>query len=394
MTDDSPGPSRPRGCGPFPGRKRMVSADDLHWMRRALDLAARGRGAVEPNPLVGAVVVRAGAVVGEGWHQRHGGPHAEVHALAAAGEAARGGTLYVTLEPCCHHGKTPPCTDAVLAAGVARVVVAMSDPFPRVAGGGLARLRGAGLAVEAGACEAEARVLNAPYLKLLATGRPYVHAKWAMTLDGKIATRCGDSKWISSAASRRRAHVLRGRMDAILVGVATALADDPQLTARPPGPRVACRVVLDSAARLPLDAHLVRTAGDVSTLVVTTARAPAERVAALAAAGCEVLAVPARDGRPDVAAVLDELGRRRYTNLLVEGGGEVLGSFLDAGEIDEAHVFIAPRLVGGAAARPPLLGRGVERLGEALALETLTVETIDGDVYLHSRRVGAAQGSS
>src|SRR5713226_4734415 len=211
-------------------------ASDWQWMSRAFDLAERGRGYVEPNPLVGAVVVRAEQVVGEGWHQRYGEAHAEINALAAAGEAARGATLYVTLEPCCHHGKTPPCTDAVLRAGIRRVVAAMTDPFPQVAGQGAALLRAAGVAVDIGTAEAEARRLNAPYLKLLATGRPYVHAKWAMTLDGKIATRTGDSKWISSEASRKPVHKLRGRMDAVIVGIGTALAEDPRLTARPPGP--------------------------------------------------------------------------------------------------------------------------------------------------------------
>src|SRR5262245_49314226 len=205
---------------------------DERFMRRALELAERGRGHVEPNPLVGAVVVKGGRVVGEGWHQRFGQAHAEVNALAAAGEAARGATLYVTLEPCCHHGKTPPCTDAVRAAGVARVVAALGDPFPQVAGRGAAVLRAAGVTVELGPCAAEARRQNAPYLTLVTRGRPYVHAKWAMTLDGKIATAAGQSKWISGPESRHRVHELRGRMDAILVGAATVRADDPLLTAR------------------------------------------------------------------------------------------------------------------------------------------------------------------
>src|SRR3954451_2333572 len=224
---------------------------DRDWMRQALQLAERGRGVVEPNPLVGAVVVRGGVAVGEGWHQRFGGPHAEVHALAAAGDAARGATLYVTLEPCCHYGKTPPCTDAVLRAGIARVVAAMTDPFPQVAGQGVAILRAAGVDVETGTGEAEARRLNAPYLTLLGKGRPYVHAKWAMTLDGKIATAAGDSKWISGDASRRLVHDLRGRMDAIIVGAGTVRADDPLLTARPPEPRTPARIVLSTSGRLP-----------------------------------------------------------------------------------------------------------------------------------------------
>ena len=355
------------------------------WMARALELAERGRGHVEPNPLVGAVVVHEGRAVGEGWHQRFGGPHAEVHALAAAGEAARGATLYVTLEPCCHHGKTPPCTDAVLRAGVRRVVAAMPDPFPAVAGQGAERLRAAGVEVEFGPGEAAARRLNAPYLKLLAAGRPYVHAKWAMTLDGKIATRTGDSKWVSNKASRRHVHELRGRVDAVLVGVGTALADDPSLTARPPGPRTAARVVLDSHARLPLTSILVRTAREVPT-VLATADAPPDRAAQLRAAGCEVLTLPARDGRPDAGALLAELGRRRMTNVLVEGGAGVLGSFLDAGAIDEVHVFIAPRLAGGADALTAVGGRGVEKIAQALPLAECRVETVEGDVYVHGWR--------
>jgi diaminohydroxyphosphoribosylaminopyrimidine deaminase/5-amino-6-(5-phosphoribosylamino)uracil reductase len=358
-----------------------MSADAERWMARALELAERGRGHVEPNPLVGAVVVRDGRAVGEGWHQRYGGPHAEVHALAAAGAAARGATLYVTLEPCCHHGKTPPCTDAVLRAGIARVVAAMPDPFPAVAGKGADQLRAAGVEVEFGPGEAGARRLNAPYLKLLATGRPYVHAKWAMTLDGKIATRTGDSKWISNEASRRRDHELRGRVDAIVVGVGTALADDPQLTARPPGPRTAARVVLDSHARLPLNSVLVRTARDVPTVVATVT--PLAQAAQLHAAGCEVLTLPATDGRPDIDALLAELGRRRFTNVLLEGGAGVLGSFLDAGAIDEVHVFIAPRLAGGAAALTAVGGRGVEKIAQALRLAECRAEMLEGDIYVH-----------
>jgi diaminohydroxyphosphoribosylaminopyrimidine deaminase/5-amino-6-(5-phosphoribosylamino)uracil reductase len=359
--------------------------DEAH-LRRALELAARGRGAVEPNPMVGAVVVQGGAAVGEGWHQRYGGPHAEVHALAAAGDAARGATLYVTLEPCCHHGKTPPCTDAVLAAGIRRVVCAVADPFPQVAGRGAELLRRAGVEVEVGLCEAGARRLNAPYLKLLGRGRPWVIAKWAMTLDGKIATRTGDSKWISNESSRHLVHELRGRVDGVLVGVGTALADDPSLTARPPGPRLAARIVLDSEARLPPDGRLARSAREAPVLVVTTEVAPAERRDTLSSLGCEVLPVREEGGRPAVAALLDELGRRRFTNLLVEGGGEVLGSFLDAGEIDEVHVFVAPKLAGGAGARSPVLGRGVERVAEALALTALEAETLGGDVHLWGRR--------
>jgi diaminohydroxyphosphoribosylaminopyrimidine deaminase/5-amino-6-(5-phosphoribosylamino)uracil reductase len=362
----------------------MTTADHA-WMRRALELAERGRGHVEPNPLVGAVIVHDGHLVGEGWHQRYGGPHAEVHALAAAGAAARGSTLYVTLEPCCHHGKTPPCTNAILAAGITRVVAAMTDPFPQVAGQGAEQLRAAGVAVEFGLGETEARRLNAPYLTLLATGRPHVHAKWAMTLDGKIATRTGASQWISNEASRGLVHGLRGRMDAILVGIGTVLADDPLLTARPPGPRTATRIVLDSQGRLPPTCRLVQTAASTPTLIATTQLSPA-RIPQVQALGCEVLCLPEIDGRPDIGALLAELGRRRMTNLLIEGGSAVLGSFLDAGLIDEFHVFIAPRLVGGATARTPIAGKGVATIAEGLRLADCRVEMVQGDVYIHGWR--------
>ena len=352
-------------------------------MRRALEIAERGRGAVEPNPLVGAVLVRDGHIVGEGWHERFGEDHAEVRALQTAGDAARGATLYVTLEPCCHHGKTPPCTAALIRAGIGRVVAALADPFPLVASRGIAQLQSAGVAVEIGLCESEARRQNAPYLKLVGAGRPYVHAKWAMTLDGKIATRTGDSKWISNETSRRKVHELRGRMDGILVGIGTALADDPLLTARPPGPRVAGRVVLDSKARLPLTTQLVRTAKTVPTMIVVSSTAPQDRVDALVAAGCEIMArSPEQEGSPRLVTLLDELGKRRWTNLLVEGGSDVLGRFLDAGMIDEVHVFLAPRLVGGAQGKTPVAGRGVESLADAWNLSAWQTEMLDGDVYL------------
>ncbi len=356
-----------------------TAVDDFSWMQRALELAERGRGHVEPNPLVGAVVVRDGVLVGEGWHQRFGGPHAEMHALGVSGEAARGATLYVTLEPCCHHGKTPPCTDAVLKAGIARVVAAVQDPFPLVSGRGADRLRAAGVPVDIGVGEQEARRLNAPYLTLLGKGRPYVHLKWAMTLDGKIATRSGDSKWISSDAARRRVHQLRGRVDAILVGIGTALVDDPLLTARPPGPRVATRIVLDSQARLPAGSQLLRTADQAPILLATCRPASEVPVGGM----CEILQFQADDGRVSLPALVAELGRRRMTNLLVEGGSAVLGSFLDARLVDEVHVFIAPLLCGGSMALTPVGGLGVERIAAALHLGRHEVEAVDGDVHLH-----------
>ena len=340
---------------------------DSSWMRLALAEAERGRGLVEPNPMVGAVVVRDGRCLAVGHHGQFGGPHAEVEALRGLGDEARGSTLYVTLEPCSHYGKTPPCVDSVLRSGITRVVAALSDPFPQVSGAGFARLRQAGVEVVVGVEEEAARRLVSPFLKRVFTGRPYVIAKWAMTLDGRIATRTGDSRWISSKRSRALVHEVRGRMDGILVGIGTVLADDPMLTARPAGPRVPVRIVLDSDARLPIGSRLVSTARDVPVWVVTASQVDAARKRGLEAAGCLVLEVGS--ARPiELIPMLDELGTRGLTNLLVEGGGTVLGSFLDAGEVDEVDVFIAPKLVGGVDASSPLLGRGVERMDQALDL--------------------------
>ncbi|MBX7106173.1 MAG: bifunctional diaminohydroxyphosphoribosylaminopyrimidine deaminase/5-amino-6-(5-phosphoribosylamino)uracil reductase RibD [Gemmataceae bacterium] len=341
--------------------------DDDSLMRHALGLAERGRGAVEPNPLVGAVIARDGRIIGEGWHAKFGGDHAEVVALRHAGEKCRGATLYVTLEPCSHFGKTPPCADAVIAAGITRVVVAMSDPFPEVAGRGLDRIRAAGIAVTLGVCESEARRLNRPYLTLLSAARPYVHLKWAMSLDGKIASRTGDSKWISGEESRRLVHQLRGRVDAIIVGAGTVRADDPLLTARPPGPRTPARIVLASRPELPADCQLLRTAGDSPVIVVSPTPATIP--------GAEVLVA---DGLPSLLA---ELGRRRMTQILVEGGAKVIGSFLDAGLVDECHVFIAPILVGGPAGASA--GHGVATIADSLRLTECSARTVGSDVYLH-----------
>lgn len=358
-----------------------MAEDDLTWMRRALAEAVRGRGYVEPNPMVGAVVVRDGAAVGVGHHSRFGAAHAEVEALARAGESARGATLYVTLEPCSHFGKTPPCTEAVIRSGIARVVAAMRDPFPRVAGGGFARLRDAGIEVEVGLDADAARRLNAPYLKSLATGLPHVIAKWAMTLDGKMAASSGDSAWISSVRSRASSHELRGRMDAILVGIGTALADDPLLTARPPGPRRAARVVLDSAGRLPADSRLASTTSEAPVWVAVTERATSERLERMSARGCEILAFPGLEMVP-IVPLLEDLGKRGVTNLLVEGGGRTLGSFLDADQIDAVDVYVAPILEGGPPVHTPVQGAGVSRIIEAIRLERHEISIVDGDVRL------------
>jgi len=361
-------------------------ADDARFMARALELARLGEGFVEPNPMVGCVLVHDGHVVGEGYHQRFGGDHAEAAALATAGALARGATAYVTLEPCCHFGKTPPCADALVRAGVRRVVVAQTDPFPAVAGGGLERLRAAGIEVEIGPHEDEARGLNAPYLKLVTTGRPWILAKWAMSLDGKIATSTGESRWISGEESRAVVHRIRGRVDGIVVGLRTAQRDDPQLTARPPGARVATRVVLDSQAALSLDSQLVRTARQTPVLIAASQDAPVDRCSALETAGCEVFRCRAVDHAERWLELLDELGRRRWTNVLVEGGGEVLGTLLATRSIDEVHAFVAPLIIGGKDAPGVVSGPGIGPLADALRLERLTVRSCGVDVYVSGRR--------
>jgi len=361
-----------------------LSHSDPFWMARALAEAARGAGAVEPNPMVGAVVVSDGALVGHGHHERFGGPHAEIPALQTAGERARGATLYVTLEPCSHHGKTPPCVEAVLEAGVSRVVAAMSDPFPEVAGRGFARLREAGIEVSVGLMEAEARRLNAPYLKRLATGRPFVTVKWAMTLDGKTACATGDSRWISSARSRAIVHELRGRMDAILVGIGTALTDDPELTARPAGARTPVRIVIDPAARLSTESRLARSARDVPVWLVVNDRASEDRKAAVEQRGVRLLSFPGT-ARVPIGPLLDRLGAASITNLLVEGGGETQGAFLDAGELDALEAFVAPVIQGGGHAYQPFRGIGAARIAEALRLTNPEARVIDGDVWISGR---------
>jgi diaminohydroxyphosphoribosylaminopyrimidine deaminase/5-amino-6-(5-phosphoribosylamino)uracil reductase len=343
----------------FPGD--MTKANE-QFMRRALELARRGLGAVEPNPMVGAVIVRDGAVLGEGWHQRFGGPHAEVEALAAAkagGSDVRGATMYVTLEPCNHHGKTPPCTEAIIASGIARVVAAMEDPDELVAGRGLAKLRAAGIEVETGLCQAEARELLAAYVKLRTLKRPWVICKWAQTSDGRLALPAGlgphrgagpsggSQRWISCEKSRAMVHELRGYCDGICVGSGTVLADDPLLTNRSGRGRQPTRVILDAQLRTPPGSRLIETASaKAPVLLATTARALEVQAASagmLAREGVEFLALPGEaSGGVSLGALLDELGRRKWTRLLVEGGPTVLRRVISEHLADELWVFISP----------------------------------------------------
>ncbi|MCB9856105.1 MAG: bifunctional diaminohydroxyphosphoribosylaminopyrimidine deaminase/5-amino-6-(5-phosphoribosylamino)uracil reductase RibD [Phycisphaerales bacterium] len=357
-------------------------------MHRALELAARGQGLVEPNPMVGCVIVKSGRIVGEGHHQKFGGPHAEIHALRKAGRAARGATAYVTLEPCAHHGKTPPCTDALIQAEISRCVVATRDPNPLVAGRGISALRKARIQVATGLLSGDAQRLISPFSTFHKLSRPYVTLKWAQSLDGKIATRSGDSKWITSTESRRRAHALRARVDAIIVGIGTVLADDPELTARHVKPkRIATRIVLDSQLRIPKTSKLVRTATDVPTIVVGSGwrlqwRRPE---AALERAGVEVLLLPEADGGINVPMLLRMLRERQMTNVMVEGGGRVLGSFVDQRLADEAEVYVAPRLIGGTGAPGPLAGNGPETMGDLIGLASVERADCGPDICYNLR---------
>ena len=358
--------------------------EDLRWMGRALELAERGAGLTSPNPMVGAVVVADGRAVGAGFHSRAGGPHAEVEALTQAGGRARAATLYVTLEPCNHTGRTPPCADAVRAASIRRVVAAMADPNPRVAGGGMAALSAAGIEVVNGCREREALNLNRVFVATSLLGRPHVTFKWAATIDGKIADGRGVSRWITGTGARLEAHRLRSRADAVVVGIGTALADDPALDVRLglAWPREPFRVVVDSRARLPVDARVIRGSDGAAcverAVVAVTDAADPERVAALEARGLTVLRCKAHDGRVDVGDLLARLGALDASSVLVEGGGQLAGAFLEAGLVDRIVAFGAPVLLGGSAAPGPVGGSGLS-LPESIRLEEVSVRSVGDD---------------
>jgi diaminohydroxyphosphoribosylaminopyrimidine deaminase/5-amino-6-(5-phosphoribosylamino)uracil reductase len=322
---------------------------DVQLMKKALRLALLGAGMTSPNPLVGAVIVKQGAVVGRGYHQVLGGPHAEVNAIKDAGRSCAGATLYVTLEPCNHHGLTPPCTKAVVDAGISRVVFGMRDPNPDVAGGGGEHLRDEGIEVKGGVFEQECRLLNQPFIKYVTTGAPYVTLKAAATLDGYIAAASGDSKWITGELSRRFAHRLRSFSDGVLVGIGTVLADDPLLTVRLRGKKIRrqpVRIILDGELRIPLDSQLVRSASTSPVLVICRQDASGEKERTLGSAGIHVIRAASADSGVDLSSVLKELGAKRISSILVEGGGRVLGSFLESGLADDFHFFYAPKILG------------------------------------------------
>jgi len=370
---------------------------DRRHLARAIELAAGGRGLVNPNPLVGAVIGREDEVLGEGFHQAWGGPHAEVEAIQAAGDRdLRGATLYVSLEPCCHHGKTPPCTEAIRHAGIERLVVASDDPSEHASGRGLGILRDEGIEVVLadGELASRARLINQPFRKHARTGRPWVLFKSAMTLDGKVATRGGDSKWISGEESRRLAHRWRAECDAVVVGIGTALADDPQLTSRLSDPadspgahpvRQPRRVVFDSLARLPLGSQLVRDARKIPLTVVVSRAAPRTATDALATHGADVVVATGENETARVRSALDQLGADGIGSILLEGGPHLAGAFLDAGEVDEMRLFLAPMVLGGRTARDPLEGEGVDAIADAARALTLECDRVGADLLVSAR---------
>jgi diaminohydroxyphosphoribosylaminopyrimidine deaminase/5-amino-6-(5-phosphoribosylamino)uracil reductase len=366
----------------------LKTETDHRLLARAVELAEGGRGRVSPNPLVGAVVAIDDEVVGEGFHREAGGAHAEIEAILDADRDLHGGTLYVSLEPCCHQGKTPPCTDAIREAGIGRVVVASDDPSEHAAGRGLGILRDEGIEVVVadGELAGAARLLNQPFRKHARTGRPWVLFKSAMSLDGKVATRLGDSKWISGEASRALSHRWRAECDAVAVGIGTALADDPLLTARvDPVARQPRRIVFDSLARLPLDGRLVRDARRIPLTVMVSRAAPRAATDALETHGAEVIVAPGENESARVRSALDQLGAAGIGSILLEGGPHLAGAFLDAGEIDEMRLFLAPLVLGGRSARDPLEGEGIEAIADAVRALTLECERHGDDLLVSAR---------
>lgn len=375
-----------------PSKPKPDESMDGKFMRLAIELALRGQGLAEPNPMVGCVIVHDAKVIGQGYHKKFGGPHAEVEALRSLDSIgdAKGATAYVTLEPCCHQGKTPPCSDALIDAGLTRVVVAQRDPFPRVDGGGIQQLSAAGIKVSVGVLESEAEQLSAPYLKKVRTGLPWVIAKWAMTIDGKIATSTGESQWITGPSSRANVHRLRARVDAIAVGMGTVTADDPMLNARSDDGdplRVATRVVF-CRHRVPgLNSKLVRSATKTPLLLIAGTEVAADLLAPLQDCGAEIVAVETDDPIEMVHQGLTVIGTKPMTNIMLEGGSELIGSFFAADAIDECHVYIGSKAFGSSNAPGPIAGRGMTEISNAWSGKLCSIDQFDDDFLAVYRRV-------
>lgn len=357
---------------------------DKEWMQMALELAERGRGTVAPNPMVGAVLVKDNELVSKGYHAEHGSDHAEVVALRDAGSEAKGSTLYVTLEPCTVTGETPPCTGAIIDAGVGRVVAAMSDPHPDVRGSGFETLRQEGIDVDVGMCREEAAYLNRRFVTFHLEHRPFVIAKWAMSLDGKIATRTGDSQWITSREARRRARSLRTDAGAVMVGIGTVIEDNPTLLGPEDGEEHPIRIIADSRLRITPDYNIVKTADATRTIIATTKEAPDDKIQTLEDAGLEIIQVKTNRQHLDFQSLLDELANRGIQAVLVEGGGTLLGSAFENAVVDDVSVFVSPKIIGGSNATTPVEGEGILKITEAPHLSNIEIETIESDVLIEA----------
>ena len=361
----------------------MMENDKL-YMQEAMALAESGRGHTSPNPMVGCVLVKDGRIIGKGYHHQYGALHAERDALAACTESTVGATAYVTLEPCCHHGKQPPCTDALLAAGISRVVVGLTDPNPLVCGKGIEILRGHGVSVEVGLMEDELREQNRIFLKYITEKRPWVSLKAAMTLDGKIATADGDSRWVTSESARSFVHQLRGYHSGICVGAGTVRADDPMLDCRFEGLKNPVRILPDSRASLSPDSRIAKSSGSIRTILAHTQAADAGKLEILRACGIETLPCGTRDAHVDLEDMLDKLGALRIDSILLEGGEELNGSFIEQGLVDEYYFFVAPKILGGADAKTAVGGKGFPRMSEALGLRIESVKQFGPDLLIHA----------
>ena len=355
---------------------------DEYYMRLALGLAAKGRGIVAPNPMVGAVIVKSDRIIGQGYHEKYGNPHAEVNAFDSVTEDVEGATIYVTLEPCSHYGKTPPCADLIIQKKIKRVVVGSLDPNPLVSGRGVRKLQAAGIEVAAGVLAKESQELNEVFMKFITTKQPFVVLKTAMSLDGKIATRTGASKWISGEESRKRVHQERGYLSGIMVGINTVLRDDPKLTARIPGSKNPVRIVVDSQLRIPLDANVVQQQTEAPTIILTTNKADSEKRSLLTEKGITILTISERNGQVDLQDGMTKLGTRNIDSILLEGGSELNYSALEAGIVDKVQMYIAPKIIGGSTSFTPVGGKGIEQLSEAFPVKRITTRTIGEDILI------------
>jgi diaminohydroxyphosphoribosylaminopyrimidine deaminase/5-amino-6-(5-phosphoribosylamino)uracil reductase len=352
-------------------------------MQRALELAVKGVGRTNPNPLVGAVIVKNDKIIAEGYHEAFGGPHAEINALKNATESVKGATMYVTLEPCSHYGKTPPCTEAIIESGITEVVVAAADPNPLVAGRGIKRLEDSGIAVWTGLLEDEAKELNEIFIKFISTGNPFVIMKTAMTIDGKIACKSGKSKWISNEKSRQHVHNLRNRLSGIMVGIGTVLKDDPSLTCRRGEfSRQPIRIIVDSSLKIPLDAKVLTDERPEETIIATTEKLDNQKAENIKSLGAKILYVPSKDGRVDLIKLMELLGKEQIDSILLEGGGELNYSALKAGIVDKVMTFIAPKILGGKDAPTPVEGEGAMDMSQQIELENIKIQMFGDDVMI------------